>query len=487
MITRSCRAIVCLTALFVLAGPVGPGAPDENDIRKAMWQATDFMMNTVSQRGGFVWKYTADLSEQWGEVPARKSMIWVQDPGTVGVGNMLLNVYRATGDRRYLDEARRVANALIWGQHPSGGWHYFIDFDMSGVPQWYADVASKCWGWSEYYRYYGNATFDDEVSAGATRFLLNLYMTTLEPAYRAPLLKALDFILQAQYPNGGWPQRYPRAGETDYTAYYTFNDNIVTANIFLLLDAADQLGNDEYKKAAYRGMDFVVTSQLPKPQAGWAQQYDLKMKPAPAREYEPAAVATVETLQCIRDLEIFYMVTGDRRYLQGIPDAIGWLENSILPENHNRRNPSDTHAVFYEPGTNKPLYAHREGTDMKNGRYWIDDKPKDFLSHYGAQINIDLAALKKEYERVGALTPGQAMAEHRRNKSAPKDAPGPDHRTVEKILSSMDARGAWIEQLSIPDFTDVVHNPPRKIQGIGTATYIRNMTTLADYLKNLAR
>ncbi len=107
--------------------------PQEKEILDAMEKATDFMMNTVSNRGGFVWKYSSDLSEQWGEVPARKSMIWVQDPGTVGVGMMLLDAWRATGDQDYLEYAKRAANALIWGQHSSGGWHYFIDFDMSGV------------------------------------------------------------------------------------------------------------------------------------------------------------------------------------------------------------------------------------------------------------------------------------------------------------------------------------------------------------------
>ena len=36
--------------------------PKENDVLEAMDKATGFMMNTVSMNGGFVWKYSADLS-----------------------------------------------------------------------------------------------------------------------------------------------------------------------------------------------------------------------------------------------------------------------------------------------------------------------------------------------------------------------------------------------------------------------------------------
>lgn len=183
------------------------------DALAAMKKAADFMENTVSNRGGFLSQYSDDFTEQWGEVPARKSQIMVQDPGTVMVGEMFLDAYEVTGDPVYMQYAKRAADALIWGQYPAGGWHYFIDFDMPGVRKYYDDVASKCWGWEEYYHYYGNCTFDDSVTSGATFFLLHLYMTTLDPAYRAPLLRALDFVLAAQYPNGGWPQRFPLSYE----------------------------------------------------------------------------------------------------------------------------------------------------------------------------------------------------------------------------------------------------------------------------------
>jgi len=194
-----------------------------------------------------------------------------------------------------------------------------------------------------------------------------------------------------------------------------------------------------------------------------------------------------QTVQCISDLETFYTITGDKKYLRGIPDAIEWLENSVLPEGHNKMNPRITHAIFYELGTNKPLYAHREGTSIETGRYWIDYEPKDFLMHYGAQMRVDILSLKKEYERVNALTPEQAMAEYKAKKNAPERVQNVDPGTVEKLISSMDPRGAWLEELNVPDFHDLIHNPRRDFQGINTATYIRNMSKLIDFLKNLKK
>ena len=487
------RINILLSVVFfgcVLTFTSAAAQTQEKEILEAMEKATDFMMNTVSNRGGFVWKYSTDLTEQWGEVPARTSMIWVQDPGTVGVGMMLLDVWKATGDRNYLDYAKRAANALIWGQHPSGGWHYFIDFDMSGVKKWYDDVYSKCWGWEEYNHYYGNCTFDDDVTTGAARFLLELYMATLDPTYRIPLLKAVDFILESQYPSGGWPQRYPlkhdypHDGHPDYTSYYTFNDNVIQANIYFLLEAWEQLGYEEYKKAAYRGMDFVVISQLPPPQAGWGQQYDMNMQSAVARSYEPASVMPGQTRRNIYDLMNFYTITGDKRYLNGIPAAIEWLENSYLPENH-KMNDRVTHATFYELGTNKPLYAHREGTSIETGRYWIDYEPKNFPGHYGMQRREDVPAINKEYERVNALTPEEAMTEYRSKKNRSRAVRKVDPERVGNIISSLDDRGAWIEEITFVDYIDALNRPVRKVPGITTRTYIRNMRTLINYVEGI--
>ena len=302
---------------------------------------------------------------------------------------------------------------------------------------------------------------------------------------------ALNFILESQYPNGGWPQRYPPAvdyfgkGYPDYTAYHTYNDNVIVGNIYLMLEAWEKLGIQEYKEAALQGMDFVVLSQTPPPQPGWGQQYNMEIKPAAARSYEPAAVSPVTTASCIRQLMNFYKITGNRRYLRGIPAAIEWLENSYLPDEDKVRK-TYTHAHFCELGTNKPLYAHREGTCWADGRYWVDYEPGNFPGHYGMQVSIDVASLKKEYQRVSALSPEQAAKEYENSKKKQESIPSVKANRVEQIIKSMDEQGAWLVELSIADYDgDTVRGPRRKITGISTSTYVNNIQTLTNYILNL--
>jgi len=480
------------------------------------------MMETVSHRGGFVWHYSSDLSQRWGELPARPSQVWVQPPSTPSVGLMLLDAYRKTGNEEYLKYAENVAAVLIWGQLPSGGWHYFIDFDSAGVPKWYEDFASKWRGWEEFYHYYGNATFDDDTTVGPSRFLLQLYKTTLHSKYKVSVIQALDFIVKSQYLNGAWPQRYPPAdklgsqGHADYTSFYTFNDDVISSNIYLLLEAHEALGNDHYEKTARKGMDFYRLAQLPEPQAGWAEQYDLSLKPARARTYEPASVCLDQTLDNIKELQNFYLLTGDRRYLDPVPAAIRWIERSMI-----RSDPSSnfTHANFYEVGTNKPLIVHHDHRKLPNGkfeivRYWADSEfggqgierempassnKKAVGYHLGAEYQdshaktfeprkVDLKAIQQTYEEYLRLPVNQAKAQHGSGLKRPlrsSDRRALSTATPEElrgIIGSLDDRGAWLIDIEFLDSLDFTHNQPTAFRGIDTGTYISNMYKLMNAL-----
>ncbi len=295
-----------LAAIFFFIAVVSPyAAPNEKEVLTAMYKASDFMAKEVSYRGGYLFYYSADLTEQWGEAPARPSQIWVQT-STPSAGEMFLEAYAVTKDKTYLTYAERAANALIYGQHPTGGFHYFVEFDKPGLDQWYKDVFSQFkWGMEEYRHYYGNCTYDDNVTQGATRFLLKMYMKHLDPSYRSHALKGLDFLLVSQYPNGAWPQRYPlrhefvHDGLADYTSYYTLNDNSMRDIMNVLIEAYEKLGDERYLQAVLHGADFMIMAQGPDGQAGWAEQYDMDMKPAWARTHEPAGYMPRQTVQCI--------------------------------------------------------------------------------------------------------------------------------------------------------------------------------------------
>ena len=60
--------------------------------------------------------------------------------------------------------------------------------------------------------------------------------------------------------------------------------------------------------------------------------------------------------------------------------------------------PGRTHPTFVELGTNEPLYVHREGSNVFNGRYYVDKNPKGTIVHYSSFRNIDVAGLRRQYE-----------------------------------------------------------------------------------------
>lgn len=263
-----------------------------------MRRATRFMVETVSHEGGYVWNYLPDLSRRWGELEASPTMIWIQPPGTASMGEVFLDAHAATGDALYYDAAVRTARALIRAQHPSGGWNYCADFaGEESLRAWYATVGRNAWRLEEFQHYYGNATFDDSVTASAARFLLQLYLARRDEAFRPALDRAIQFVLDAQYPNGAWPQRFPlmsgfsKDGHPDYSGFATFNDDVAAENIDLLLRAAETLGQPRLAEAARRGMDAFLLAQLPPPQPGWALQYTVDLQPAGTRaRYFPSPV-----------------------------------------------------------------------------------------------------------------------------------------------------------------------------------------------------
>ena len=94
----SWRAAFCLLAMTGLpSAPAWSQAPARKDVDAEMKRATQFMVDKVSYRGGYLWNYLPDMSRRWGEMEARETMIWLQPPGTSSMGHVFLDAYR---DRR---------------------------------------------------------------------------------------------------------------------------------------------------------------------------------------------------------------------------------------------------------------------------------------------------------------------------------------------------------------------------------------------------
>jgi hypothetical protein len=386
----------------------------EEQAMKTMLKATEYMVQNVSTNGGYVWYYTPDLSRQWGEMEAYKSMIWLQHPGTISMGHLFLDAYHTTKNEYYYLAAQKAAAAVIQGQSPEGGWNYMVDFKgEESLKQWYNTIGKNGWRLEEFQHYYGNSTFDDDVTSDAARFLLRMFLEKKDPVYKPALDKSIEFVLKSQYPNGGWPQRYPlkkgysTKGFPDYTGFYTFNDDVIWENIHFLIQCYVVLGEKQLLEPIHRGMDFYRKSQ--DKCGAWGQQLNMKMEVASARTYEPAAFLPKTTCENALLLLKFYQFTGDKQFLEGVPKAIAWLEKTALPK--EKTEGGRTHSTFVEVKTNKPIYVHRKGANVKYGSYYIDYDDTNLLSHYYGKAHVELQELKEEYKRVVQLSDKEATKE----------------------------------------------------------------------------
>lgn len=402
--------ITLLTSSFTQAA----SSPEPQTVIDSMKRATEFMVEKVSYRGGYLWAYLPDFSRQWGELEANRTMIWMQPPGTATMGHIFLDAYHATQDEYYYQAAEQVAGAIIWAQHPSGGWNYLADFaGEAALRDWYATVGKNAWRLEEFQHYYGNATFDDGSTSDAAKFLLRLYMEKLDAKYRPALQQAINFVIDSQYPIGGWPQRYPlrydnpSKDQPDYTAFITFNDDVAQENIEFLLMCYQALGEERVREPIIRAMNTLLVLQQGQPQPGWGLQYTLDLQPAGARSYEPSSLSSTATQDNIRQLIDYYHFTGDTKFLARIPEALDWLDSIALPKHQIKDG--RTHPGFIEVGTGKALYTHRRGSNIVNGEYYVDYTLGNELRHYRSTRIINVPELRKLYEQAKQTKPDDVV------------------------------------------------------------------------------
>lgn len=426
-------------------------SPTRAEAERALERAVRYFVSHVSTRGGYLWTYSPDLTERAGEGKATPTQIWVQPPGTPSVGLAYVAAYRATGNRLYLDAATNAARALVWGQLACGGWDYKIDFDPRAERRW---------------RYYHNetgdkpkgrrntATFDDNNSQAALRCLMAVDRATSDPEIHAAVERAIAFFLKAQFANGAWPQRYPLASK-GYSRFYTFNDNAMNDCISTMWEAWETYGREACRESAVRGGRFIIQSQLKPPQAGWAQQYDHDLRPAPARWFEPSAVCSAVTVRNIGTLIDLHVGTGDSAFLEPIPAAVEWLRRSTLRPR--------VWARFYELETNRPIYANN---DRKIVYEQVNLRPG-----YGWKGNYDPRAQIARYRKIVAvgrdaylesLRKPMTEDERRRRLAGLRGR-------VRAIIASLDDKDRWITS----------RGQPR----ISCRTFVANVRTLSEFLE----
>ncbi|NLX99528.1 MAG: hypothetical protein GXY83_25615 [Rhodopirellula sp.] len=475
---RTAANVLILVSVF-LAGDASAGDPSlRRQAAEGLTKAIDFFQNEVSCEGGYLWRYSDDFERREGEGKASPTTVWVQPPGTPSVGMAILGAYEATGDKHYLEAARRTGMCLVCGQLESGGWDYRIDFAPQDRARYAYRVES---GRKEKLR--NTSTLDDDTTQAALRMLMRLdkALDFKDSTIHDAVVYGLDKLIQTQYPNGAWPQRfdspldpnqfpvkkasYPETWsrnypKIDYKAFYTFNDNAMNDVIDVMFEAWHTYDEAKYRSSAERAGGFLLLAQMPDPQPGWAQQYDGDMQPAWARKFEPPSITGGEAYGVLRALFRIYRETGDKKYLEPVPRAIDYYRGSVLPDGQLAR--------FYELKTNRPLYF------TKTYELTYDDG--DMPTHYAFKVGNWIDSAQRQYDELVKLSPDKL-----RQVNATKPARSPSSKLiaqVKAVLGDLDDRGRWVEAGTLRYQGD--NDPTRRV--IDCTTFIRNVNTLSAYL-----
>jgi PelA/Pel-15E family pectate lyase len=292
-------------------------------------------------------------------------------------------------------EALRVADNMILYQRDSGGWPKNIDLAKPLDEKARAALLTQ------------KKEIDSTIDNGATytqlSFLARVYTAQRQERHRESFLKGLDYLLKAQYPNGGWPQFYPNLH--GYYKHITFNDNAMIGVMKLLRDVAakkpayafvDEDRRAHATKAVDKGIECILKTQIVVNgrRTVWCAQHDeVTLAPAPARAYELVSLSGGESVEIVR----FLMSIKDPSpaVVEAIESSIAWFEQSRLKD-------GSTWARFYEIGNNRPIFVGRDGVvkydlsqieeERRTGYAWYVDWPAKLLNH-------DYPAWQKKHQR----------------------------------------------------------------------------------------
>lgn len=323
------------------------------------------------------------------------------------------------------DEAVRVADNVLLYQHENGGWGKNIDLTRA-IPEEEKPEILQTLG-----------DVDTLIDNGAThteiRYLARVYAATGHQRCAEGCRRGIEYLLEAQYENGGWPMIYPH--KPGYYEYITFNDGAMIGAMRVLRDVASGapqysfVGDDVRQRAATsveKGIDVILKCQIVVDgrRTVWCAQHDqYDFHPQKARSYELPSLSGQESVGIVEFLmEIDHPSPEIRDAIQGAVDwfksvkiegvAVKTIRDESLPRGFDRVVVEDSSAPanwarFYEIGTNRPMYVGRDGV-VKDSLAEIEHERRTSYSYLGEYAN---ELLDKEYP-AWAKKWGQVQASH---------------------------------------------------------------------------
>jgi PelA/Pel-15E family pectate lyase len=227
---------------------------------------------------------------------------------------------------------------------------------------------------------WGRRGMSMKAAVNEIRYLVRAHRLTGENHFLKTARQGFDFLLRAQYPNGGWPHSFPHF-RTRYDRYATFNDDEMIDIMRLLREVAteeefDPLGPERRaaaQSAFDKGVDFILNSQVVvdgRPTV-WAQQHDeTTFEPRAARSFEPVALSAGESAGVLALL--MSIPNPSPPLVRAIQGAAAWYAAVKIEGLRVERTADDCFvrddpsappiwARFYQIRTNRPIFAGRDG------------------------------------------------------------------------------------------------------------------------------
>ncbi len=342
-------------------------------------------------------------------------------PPVAGSGHMVLNkdaVWYGS------PEARAIADTIVSFQTPAGGWsknqnrtgpkrlpgqRYSNNAETMEVGTGSFDAPKD-----RFWTFVG--TLDNGATTTEMRFLGRVQQQLPGKdgdVYRKSIARAVNYLLAAQYPNGGWPQIYPIEG--GFHDGITFNDNAVAEASMILEDVAE--GKPEFAfisadlrekagVASRRAVDVILKAQVlvDGKKTVWPQQVDaLTLEPISARNYEMRSLASAESA----DVLIFLMrqPNPSPEIKAAIHAGVAWLkDHAIYGKAFTKVSDEEGRKLIDQPGagpiwsrnydirTGKPIFGDWDKSirddvntiskGRRNGYSWYSAMPQKALDAY---------------------------------------------------------------------------------------------------------
>jgi PelA/Pel-15E family pectate lyase len=331
-------------------------------------------------------------------------------------GFVLLAGLPVTGE----EDAIRVAETMLLYQRDCGGWPKNYDTDAVLDDDAKAKIVAQ--------KHRTDATLDNGATHREVRALSEAYARTGDQRFQTAALRGIEFMLDAQYANGGWPQRYPQP--SGYAKHITFNDSAMIGVMTVLRDVA--LGEVPYefvnneireqaREAVEKGIDCILRCQIvvDGTKTAWCAQHDEEtLAPAKARSYELPSLSGAESVKIVQFL--MDIDEPSPQVVDAIESAVAWFDKAKVVGQRLKTVPapgtrsgrdrvvvSDPTAPplwarFYEIGTNRPFFCSRDGVpkyrlaeisyERRTGYSWLG-------TYAATLLERDYPAWQKKHDR----------------------------------------------------------------------------------------